>query len=87
MTIENGKLIRGEVDMPLQCSLAITDYASTQALIVKTLINKSKETFNRTIKLDPYLKSILTLDELDSLIKDIFSIEEKANKMLSEVSL
>jgi len=70
-------------ELPLQCALAVTDYASAVAVSAKTLMLKSEDMFARSVKLDPYLKSKLTLSELDDLSKDILLIEDNLKAALN----
>lgn len=74
-TLEGISLTREDVEMPLICVLASADYASAVSLAVKTLSMHSAEIFRRTIKLDPYLASLLTLKELSALADEIIAIE------------
>ena len=80
--VKKDELAREKVELPLQCILAMTDNASAVSLVAQTLKTKSETIYRRTIKLDPYLASILTLDELDSLASDILTIEQGCKAVL-----
>ncbi len=60
--------------LPMQCILALNDYAGALILAAKVLSTKSKTLFKRTVKIDPYLASILALDELEALSEEIISL-------------
>ncbi len=78
----NGKPVRAKVDLPLQCTLAMTDMASAVALAVKCLNTLDRDIFLRTVKSDPYLASILTLRELQGVAEDILAIEQEISGKL-----
>lgn len=61
------------VALPIQCILALNDYASCIIVAAKALATESKDIFKRTIKLDPYLSSKLTLEELEDLSNNLIS--------------
>ena len=82
-TVSSKSITRNTVKIPFQCILAMSDYASTVSVIVKALITKSIDMFKRSIKLDPYLASILTLAELEALSTDILNIESNIKCLLS----
>lgn len=65
------KMSREKVNLPLPCVLASDDLAGVVIMTVKTLIAKSADIFKRTIKLDPYLASRLTLAELEDLAEGL----------------
>jgi alpha-galactosidase/6-phospho-beta-glucosidase family protein len=86
-TVLKKEIKAEKVELPLQCALAVTDYASAVSVAVKTLIDKDIDNFRRAIKLDPYLKLVLTLKELDNLIDDVLLIEENLTTLFSRRAL
>jgi hypothetical protein len=79
-TVSSGGILPGKVELPLQCVLASNDYAGALLTAASALSKRSVHVFKRAIKLDPYIASLLTLDEAESLAENIL----KSNKEAAE---
>ncbi|MDD3947632.1 MAG: hypothetical protein PHI19_07315, partial [Clostridia bacterium] len=66
-TVNANGITPQEASLPLQCVLASNDYAGALLTAVNALAKRSKTLFTRALKLDPYIASVLTLDEADTL--------------------
>lgn len=69
--VSGKSIVRQDISLPIPLMLAMSDMVSSMSLVVSSLISQEYDMFLRTIKLDSYLMSILTLDELDELAKSI----------------
>ncbi len=68
-----GKLKAEKATLPLPCALALNDYISALSVAASALQKRSLTLFKRTVKLDPYLASILSLAELEAYARSLAS--------------
>ena len=69
-----GGIKMQEAKLPLPCALATNDYISALSVAAEALTKKSQTLFKRTVKLDPYLSSILSLKELEEYARALIGI-------------
>ncbi|NLO64499.1 MAG: hypothetical protein GX095_04610 [Clostridiales bacterium] len=71
--IDGANITPQKADLPLPCVLASNDYVGAFLTAVNAIAVKCKTQFRRAIKLDPYVYSLLALDEADILSDSVFA--------------
>jgi len=77
--VGSGAIVPGNAELPLQCVLASNDYAGALLTAASALCRRSADIFKRAVKLDPYIASVLTLDEADRFAEDALAGNKEAS--------
>jgi len=64
-------------NLPPQCAALNKTNINVQELAVKAVLEKDKEAAMQAIMLDPLTSSLLTLDEIHKMVKEMFEAEKK----------
>jgi alpha-galactosidase len=64
-------------ELPPQLAALNRTNINVQSLIVEAAINKDREAAAQAVKLDPLTSALLTLDEIDKMVNEMFEAENK----------
>lgn len=64
-------------DLPPQCAALNRSNINVQELAVKGILEKDKNTIIQAVAVDPLTSSILTLDEIHTMVKEMFEAEKE----------
>jgi len=80
--VSSFKVTPQAVELPLQCVLAMNDYAGALSVSIKALAERSATLFKRMFKLEPYTASLLTLAEAEAAAEGVLTGNAAAKELL-----
>jgi len=64
-------------ELPPQLAALNRTNINVQSLMVEAALNKDREAAKQAVKLDPLTAALLTLDEVDKMVNEMFEVEKK----------